>query len=83
MGKEGIILEHEAKSALVRGNILEGLPIPGDLALIWTLQPGDKCQDGRLSAAARSQQRQHFARSHIEGYVPDRMHIAKRFIYSV
>ncbi|OQB86243.1 MAG: hypothetical protein BWX85_00617 [Chloroflexi bacterium ADurb.Bin120] len=67
MWEQGIILEHEPKTALMRGNPRQGGVLPVNIAAFRFFQPGDNAQQGALPASGRSQQAHGFIFIHTEG----------------
>ncbi len=66
VGEEGVILKHQAKTAFVRRQIGDILPIPEHTAALGFFKAGDNAEHGALAAAGRAQKRDQLSGLHLE-----------------
>ena len=79
VGKKCVVLENHADGTLLHGNIVKPLSVDEDLPFRRLDKTGDHVQDGRLSAAARSQEGEEFPRLDLQGDVVNRDGILEIF----
>ena len=88
MGPERVGLEDEPQPAPLRGHrparvgVEEDAIAQADAARVGMVEPGDGAEQGRLAAAARAEERDHFTLLEREGDAFQHLSLAQPLVYS-